>query len=68
MRRTEGPTARPAWEWILLALCLWSTLHMGAALVLKWNRIEGEVFAFAALRCNNSLAWPCLLLGAPVLQ
>ena len=29
---------------------------MGAALVLKGNRIEGEVFAFDALRCDTSHA------------
>ena len=29
---------------------------MGAALVLKGNRVEGEVFAFDALRCDNSHA------------
>ena len=55
-RRTEGPAARLAWEWILLALCLWGALQGGAALVLKGNRVEGEVFAFDALRCNNSHA------------
>ena len=55
-RRAEGPTAKTAWEWILLALCLWSTLQVGAALVLKGNRVEGEVFAFDALRCDNSHA------------
>ena len=54
MRRATGPTARPAWEWILLALCLWGALQVGAALVLKGNHVEGEVFAFDALRCNNS--------------
>ena len=56
MRRAEGPTAKTAWEWILLALCLWSALQVGAALVLKGNRLEGEVFAFDALRCDNSHA------------
>ena len=44
------------WEWILLALCLWGALQMGAALVLKGNRVEGEVFAFDTLRCDNSHA------------
>ena len=64
-----GPTARPAWEWVLLALCLWGALQVGAALVLKGNRVEGEVFAFDALRCENSRAHrPCPLLGAPVLR
>ena len=29
---------------------------MGAALVLKGNRIEGKVFTFDALRCDNSHA------------
>ena len=29
---------------------------MGAALALKGNPVEGEVFAFDALRCNNSHA------------
>ena len=29
---------------------------MGTALVLKGNRVEGEVFAFDALRCDNSHA------------
>ena len=29
---------------------------MGAALVLKGNRVEGEVFFFYALRCDNSHA------------
>ena len=58
-RRTEGPTARPAWEWILLALCLWSALQARATLVLKGNRVEGEVFAFDVLRCNNSHALAC---------
>ena len=29
---------------------------MGAALVLKGKRVEGEVFAFNALRCDNSQA------------
>ena len=53
-RRAEGPAAKTAWEWILLALCLWSALWMGAALVLKGNCIEGEVFALDALRCDNS--------------
>ena len=51
-----GPTAKPAWEWILLVLCLWGALQMGAALVLKGNHVEGEVFAFDALRCDNSHA------------
>ena len=55
-RRAKGPTAKPAWEWILLALCLWGALQMGAALVLKGNRVEGEVFTFDALRCDNSHA------------
>ena len=32
---------------------------MGAALVLKENRVEGEVFAFDALRCDNSHALAC---------
>ena len=31
-------------------------LQMGAALVLKGNWVEGEVFAFDALRCDNSHA------------
>ena len=31
MKRAQGPTAKPAWEWILLALCLWGALQMGAA-------------------------------------
>ena len=58
-RRTRGatrPAAKTAWEWILLAWCLWSALQAGAALVLKGNRVEGEVFAFNALRCDNSHA------------
>ena len=55
-RRAEEPAAQSAWEWILLALCLWSALLAGAALVLKGNRVEGEVFAFDALRCDNSHA------------
>ena len=58
-RRTRGatrPAAKTAWEWILLAWCLWSALQVGAALVLKGNRVEGEVFAFDALRCDNSHA------------
>ena len=54
MKRAKGPAAKTAWEWILLALCLWSALWMGAALVLKGNCIEGEVFALDALRCDNS--------------
>ena len=58
-RRAKGPTAKPAWEWILLALCLWGALQMGTALVLKGNRFEGEVFAFDALRCDNSHALAC---------
>ena len=29
---------------------------MGAALVLKGNRVEGEVFTFDELRCDNSHA------------
>ena len=58
-RRTEGPAARLAWEWILLALCLWGTLQGGTALVLKGNRVEGEVFAFDAMRCDNSHALAC---------
>ena len=41
---------------ILLALCLWGALQRGTALVLKGNRVEGEVFAFDALRCDNSHA------------
>ena len=52
-RRTRGatrPAAKTAWEWILLAWCLWSALQVGAALVLKGNRVEGEVFAFDVLR------------------
>ena len=57
--RAKGPTARPAWEWILLALCLWGNPRVGAALVLKGNRVEGEVFAFDALRCDNSHALAC---------
>ena len=55
-RRAKGPTAKPAWEWILLALCLWGALQMGTALVLKGNRVEGDAFAFDAMRCNNSHA------------
>ena len=35
---------------MLLALCLWSALQVGATLVLKGNRVEGEAFAFDALR------------------
>ena len=54
--RAKGPTARPTWEWILLALCLWGALPVGAALVLKGNRVEGEVFAFDELQCDNSHA------------
>ena len=65
-RRAKGPTTRPPWEWILLALCLWGTLRVGAALVLKGNCIEGEVFAFD--RCVRQLARPCPLFGAPVLR
>ena len=34
-------------------------LQMGAALVLKGNWVEGEVFAFDALRCDNSHALAC---------
>ena len=52
-RRAKEPAAQTAWEWILLALCLWSALRGGAALVLKGNCVEGEVFAFDALRCDN---------------
>ena len=55
-RGAKGPAAKTAWDWILLALCLWSALQAGAALVLKGNRVEGEVFAFNVLRCNNSHA------------
>ena len=55
-RGAKGPAAKTAWDWILLALCLWSALQVGAALVLKGNRMEGEVFAFDALRCDNSHA------------
>ena len=32
---------------------------MGAALVLKGNRVKGEVFAFDVLRCDNSHALAC---------
>ena len=39
-RRAKEHAAKTAWEWILLALCLWSTLRVGAALVLKGNRVE----------------------------
>ena len=68
-RGAKGPAAKPAWEWILLALCLWGPLQMGTALVLKGNHVEGEVFAFDALRCKYSRAHrPCPLLGAPVLR
>ena len=56
MRRAEGPTARAAWGWILLALGLWGILQVGAALVLKGSRVGGEVFAFDALCCDNSHA------------
>ena len=55
-RRAKEPAAKTAWDWILLALCLWSTLRVGTALVLKGNRVEGEVFAFDALQCDNSHA------------
>ena len=55
-RRAKEPAAKTVWEWILLALCLWSALRVGAALVLKGNHMEGEVFAFDALRCDNSHA------------
>ena len=34
---------------------------MGAALVLKGNCMEGEVFAFDALRCDNSHTLACYL-------
>ena len=33
-RRAKEPAAQTAWEWILLALCLWSALRAEAALVL----------------------------------
>ena len=52
-KESKGPDCQAAWEWILLALCLWVALQMGAALVLKGNCVEGEVFAFNALRCDN---------------
>ena len=55
-RGARGPPTKPMWEWILLALCLWGTLQMGTALVLKGNQVEGEVFAFDALRCDSSHA------------
>ena len=55
-RRTKEPAAKTAWDWILLALCLWSALRVGTALVLKGNHVEGEVFAFDTLRCDNSHA------------
>ena len=55
-RGARGLPAKPMWEWILLALCLWGALQVGTALVLKGNRVEGEVFAFDALRCDNSHA------------
>ena len=56
VRRAKGPTARPAWGWILLALGLWGVLQVGTALVLKGSRERGEVFAFDALRCDHSHA------------
>ena len=52
-RRAKEPAAKTTWEWILLTLCLWSALRVGAALVLKGNRVKGEVFAFDALWCDN---------------
>ena len=55
-RRAKEPAARTAWDWILLALCLWSALRVGTALVLKGNRVEGEVFAFDTLQYDNSHA------------
>ena len=57
-RRGE-PRAQPPGlprGWILLALGLWGVLQVGAALVLKGSRVGGEVFAFDALRCDNSHA------------
>ena len=56
VRRAKGPTARPAWGWILLALGLWGVLQVGTALVLKVSCERGEVFAFDALRCDHSHA------------
>ena len=56
MRRAEGPTARPIWGWILLALGLWGVLQVGAPLVLKGGCERGEVFAFDALCCDHSHA------------
>ena len=58
-RRARGAgdaVLHPKWSWILWILCLWGALQMGAALVLKGNRVEGEVFTFDALRCDNSHA------------
>ena len=57
--RAEGPTARPTWGWILLALGLWGVLQVGTALVLKESRKRGEVFAFDALHCGHSHALGC---------
>ena len=50
-RRTEGPTARPAWEWILLALCLWSALQRGTALVLKGNLKGTANWQYTTIYC-----------------
>ena len=56
VRGARDAIPNPKWSWILWILCLWRALQMGAALVLKGNRVEVEVFFFYALRCDNSHA------------
>ena len=41
-RDATKPTTKTAWEWILLAWCLWSALQVGAALVLKGTEWRGR--------------------------
>ena len=63
-RRAKGPTTKPAWEWILLALCLWGTLQIGTSLVLKGNRVEGEVFALMHCDAKTHRPLPAIRGGS----
>ena len=41
-RRAKEPAAKTAWDWILLALCLWSALRVGTAFVLMGTAWKGR--------------------------
>ena len=41
-RGAKGPAAKPAWEWNLLALCLWGALQMGPPWCLRGTALRGK--------------------------